>query len=51
MFRPASILLGLAGLLYLTAFTRDRVDDWVDATVLATLLSETSIEIQEKKLR
>ncbi len=48
MFRPASILLGLAGLLYLTAFTRDRVDDWVDATVLPALLSETSVEMRDR---
>ncbi len=48
MFRPAPILLGLAGLLYLTAFTRDRVDDWVDATVLPAILSETSVEMRDR---
>ncbi len=45
-FAPA--LLALASALYLTAFARDRLDAWVDATVLPPVLAETSVEIRDR---
>lgn len=42
----APVLLALASALYLTAFARDRLDAWVDATVLPPVLAETSVEMR-----
>ncbi|WP_419740224.1 penicillin-binding protein 1C [Ruegeria sp.] len=44
----APLLLALAFALYLTAFARDRLDAWVDATVLPPVLAETSVEVRNR---
>ncbi|MBO9433857.1 penicillin-binding protein 1C [Ruegeria sp. R13_0] len=38
----------MASALYLTAFARDRLDAWIDATVLPPVLAETSVEIRDR---
>jgi penicillin-binding protein 1C len=44
----APVLLALASALYLTAFARDQLDAWVDATVLPPVLAETSVEVRDR---
>ncbi len=44
----APVLLALASALYLTAFARDRLDAWVDETVLPPVLAETSVEVRDR---
>ncbi|WP_417750386.1 penicillin-binding protein 1C [Ruegeria sp. SCP10] len=48
MPRRATLLMALAGALYLTAFARDRATDWVDATILPPVLAETSVEMLDR---
>ncbi len=48
MPRSSAILMALAGVLYLTAFARDRAAEWVDATVLPPVLAETSVEMRDR---
>jgi len=40
--------LAVAAGLWLGAFGRDRVDDWIDATQLPTLVVETSVEVLDR---
>ena len=42
-------LLAIAAGLWLAAFGRDGVDDWIDATVLPSLVIETSVEVVDRK--
>jgi len=42
------LIFALAITLGLTGFARDRLDLWVDATVLPPLLSETSVEVRDR---
>lgn len=48
MTRGAGFLLALVVALGLAAYGRDRVDAWVDATVLPVTLAETSVEIRDR---
>lgn len=48
MPKATRLLLCLAGLLYLTAFTRDRLSDWVNATILPPILAESSVEMRDR---
>ena len=48
MPRSSRLLLSLAGVLYLSAFARDRVESWIDATVLPPVLAETSVEMRDR---
>ena len=48
MPRSSRLLLALAGVLYLSAFARDRVESWIDATVLPPVLAETSVEMRDR---
>ncbi len=41
-------LVALAAGLWLAAFARDRVDGWIDATVLPPLVVETSVEVLDR---
>lgn len=49
MPRATRLLLALAGMMYLAAVARDRADDWIRATVLPTVLAETSVEMRDRK--
>lgn len=46
--RPARWCLALAVALFLTAAGRDRLDDWIDATVLPPLVPATSVEVVDR---
>ncbi|RKF16230.1 penicillin-binding protein 1C [Roseovarius spongiae] len=46
--RAHRLLFALALLLTLGGYARDRLDAWVDATVLPPLLSETSTEMRDR---
>ncbi|NVO56096.1 penicillin-binding protein 1C [Rhodobacteraceae bacterium B1Z28] len=48
MPKATRLLLTLAGLLYLAAFTRDRGEDWINATVLPPVLAEISVEMRDR---
>ncbi len=48
MPRVSLLLLALAGFLYVTGFARDRFADWVDATSLPVVLTETSVEMRDR---
>jgi penicillin-binding protein 1C len=41
-------LLALAAGLWLAAFARDRVDSWIDATILPPLVVATSVEVRDR---
>ncbi|WP_226780162.1 penicillin-binding protein 1C [Oceaniglobus trochenteri] len=46
--RPERWLLALALVLALVGYSRDRFDDWIDATALPTLAIETGTEIRDR---
>lgn len=48
MARPAHLLLALALLLYGAAALRDAGDQWIDATQLPVVLSDTSVEMRDR---
>ncbi len=48
MRRPERLILVLALALLLAGVERDRLDQWIAATDLPTLLSETSVEVRDR---
>jgi len=48
MHRPDRLILCAALILLCAAFGRDQFDQWVDATELPVLASETSIEVRDR---
>ncbi|QGY00020.1 penicillin-binding protein 1C [Roseovarius faecimaris] len=46
--RVERLILGLALILVLAAFGRDRLDQWIDATDLPPLFAETSVELRDR---
>lgn len=46
--RPARWCLALAAALFLAGAGRDRLDDWIDATVLPSLVPATSVEVLDR---
>ena len=44
----ARLIFGIAAGLWLAAMGRDRVDAWIDATVLPPLVVETSVEVVDR---
>ena len=48
MKRPDRLILVLAISLLMAGFGRDRLDQWVDATDLPPVVSETSVEVRDR---
>ncbi len=48
MKRPDRLFAALAICLLLLAFSRDVLDNWIDATELPQLISETSVEVRDR---
>jgi len=46
--RPARWCLAVAAVLFLAAAGRDRIDRWIDATVLPPLVPATSVEVTDR---